>query len=302
MNKRICAVVVTFNRKQLLEKCISSIRMQSRSVDAIVVINNSSGGETQNWLKEQSDLIVITQNNSGGGGGFFSGILFAYDKGFDYIWCLDDDCIALPETLRNLMPAGPENFVRNSLILAETDRSEFAFGFYDYQEAEYYDSAEQVIDKTILHGAGFFNSTLLPRNIVAKAGYPNPDFFIYGDEYEYYLRILDMGIDVITFTSSIVLHPSQKYKYIGKGRLFHRYNYYRKISAEYFPRNLMAISYFYNQVNYRRVVKTFLFDLLGLLLIQKNFVLILIYIKSILKGPQFIRELKSKKYFRALDE
>ena len=48
--RRILAVVVTYNRKQLLEECLECLKRQTMSCDILVVDNASTDG-TGEWLK-----------------------------------------------------------------------------------------------------------------------------------------------------------------------------------------------------------------------------------------------------------
>ena len=41
MNKRIAAIVITFNRIEFLKELINALRHQTRKLDAIIVINNN---------------------------------------------------------------------------------------------------------------------------------------------------------------------------------------------------------------------------------------------------------------------
>ena len=62
--EKIYAVVVTFNRLELLKRNIDSLR-QNHPIERIIVVNNGSTDGTREWLSEQSDLLVITQENVG---------------------------------------------------------------------------------------------------------------------------------------------------------------------------------------------------------------------------------------------
>jgi GT2 family glycosyltransferase len=84
-NFKIAAVVVTFNRLELLKICITALREQTRKLDEIIVINNSSSDGSLEWFFEQNDLTLITQQNSGGTGSFHTRIKTAYEKGYDWI-------------------------------------------------------------------------------------------------------------------------------------------------------------------------------------------------------------------------
>ena len=60
---KITAVVVTYNRRELLIRCIEHLRKQTVKLDNIIVINNGSTDGTDVWLDSQIDLDVIHQEN-----------------------------------------------------------------------------------------------------------------------------------------------------------------------------------------------------------------------------------------------
>ena len=72
----IFAVIVTYNRLDLLKKCIDAVLYQTQKVKKIIVFNNSTDG-TQNYLSSlHSEQIyaIHSKKNVGGAGGFFYGI------------------------------------------------------------------------------------------------------------------------------------------------------------------------------------------------------------------------------------
>ena len=93
--KSICAVVVTYNRKHLLLKCLESLKKQVYPIDHIIVVNNASTDGTidflvQNqWNNSEKFTLMTLDCNQGGAGGFYAGIEFAHKQGFDYIWLMD---------------------------------------------------------------------------------------------------------------------------------------------------------------------------------------------------------------------
>ena len=103
MNK-VCAVVVTFNRKKLLSKCINSIKTQTYPCDVLVINNNSSDNTTE-YLIENKINHVNLKKNLGGAGGFNVGIKTAIEKGYEYVWVMDDDCIPKDDSLEKLINA-----------------------------------------------------------------------------------------------------------------------------------------------------------------------------------------------------
>src|SRR4051812_18940095 len=99
----VAAVLVTYNRLSDLKKCLNTLRQQTRPLDTIFVINNGSTDGTTEWLTTQLDLQVINQANLGGAGGFATGIDTAYQGGYTWLWCMDDDCLGAPDALEKLL-------------------------------------------------------------------------------------------------------------------------------------------------------------------------------------------------------
>ena len=59
----IIAVVVTYNRIELLKRTVRCLQ-QNKPVSSIVVVNNGSTDATAEWLKTQSGLTVINHKIS----------------------------------------------------------------------------------------------------------------------------------------------------------------------------------------------------------------------------------------------
>ena len=55
----VAAVIVTYNRIDMLKKTIDAVRSQSTPPHCIIVINNGSTDSTPQWLAQQKDIIAI---------------------------------------------------------------------------------------------------------------------------------------------------------------------------------------------------------------------------------------------------
>lgn len=205
--ERIAAVVVTYNRLNDLKKCLSSLQEQTRRPDTIYVINNGSTDGTGDWLSHQTGLTVITQTNLGGAGGFATGIDRAHQDRYDWIWCMDDDCLAAPDALEQLMRSpniGP--CVKNCLSINVENKSELAF--YAYRPNKTLRYVTDMTPYEMIYGvASFFNGTLIHSDVVQAVGIPDKRLFIWGDEAEYLTRIQKMGFPVATIPKSVFYHP-----------------------------------------------------------------------------------------------
>lgn len=202
---KIAAVVVTYNRLNLLKKCINAIKNQTRKVDEIIVINNGSTDGTLEWLTKQNDLTVITQENSGSAGGQYTGIKTAYEKGYDWIWCMDDDCFPYPDCLENQLVddyytiSGPrvvDYNLENVWDYSQFDKPKFYMKIYEKLKIPY---------KTIP-----FNGFLVSNKVVELIGFPIKELFINCDDVEYSYRAYKYGIKLVYKPKALLLHPKRK--------------------------------------------------------------------------------------------
>jgi len=281
----VAAVVVTFNRLELLKKCVHSLREQTRKLDEIIVVNNSSNDGTLDWLNSQDDLTVITQENSGSAGGQHTGIKTAYEKGYDWIWCFDDDCFVENEALFRLVEFNPdEKTVLNCTVLSidKANAGKLAFALYDKNKNVLYRNIDD-FKSDIIPSANFFNGTFLNRNAIAKVGLPLKVLFIRGEEYEYLLRIQFAGFRVLTIKSSRVFHPAAE-KIIFDNRFF-RYQYLvlSPLKRYYTIRNLTFITRKYSDQRNITLFKIILLDMF-VMISKLKFSLMLIEIKGFISG------------------
>lgn len=103
MNSTV-AIVVTYNRKKLLEENINALLNQKYKCD-ILVIDNASTDGTDKMVSEFNDgriIYVNTGKNLGGAGGFSFGVKKAIEKGYEFGWIMDDDSIANENALESL--------------------------------------------------------------------------------------------------------------------------------------------------------------------------------------------------------
>jgi len=173
----IAVIVVTYNRLELLKNCIYAIRNQSFNNFNIIVVNNGSTDGTDVWLKSQNDIDIICQDNIGGSGGFHNGIEYAYKRGYDYFWIMDDDGVPSNDCLEKLFAIAQHGFhyIAPNLIT--------------FDGKNHFDNITKVDEQVISHIGGPFNAILLSRKLISRVGLPNIHYFIWGDEYEFVNRV-----------------------------------------------------------------------------------------------------------------
>ncbi len=224
---RIAAVVVTYNRKALLAECLSALQQQEGASCDILVVNNASTDGTEAMLAAQfPDVQVLTlEKNSGGAGGFCAGMKQAVEAGYDRIWIMDDDTIPTPGALAALVQTDQQLTEAACLEHPEFDPDkDAAFGFLSSTvewsdgslckmnrqtlkkgaaeinkgtaeankgAAETNKGAAETGNSLLPIAAATFVSLYFPAAVVRKMGLPIADYFIWGDDKEYTLRLSD---------------------------------------------------------------------------------------------------------------
>lgn len=214
---KVLACVVTYNRLDLLKNCIWAIRSQTKKPDLILVVNNGSRDGTKDWLEEQKDLISIHQENSGGAGGFYTAIQYGVENSYDWLWLMDDDGVPDKNALEELLKHTHKNVsALNSLVVSPKDSNILSFGlpvldskgfprfWFSIKDLKKLKKLSK--DKETYPLGSFFNGTLIRREAVLKVGNIYKNFFIWGDEFEYALR-LNRYAPVLTVFSAVHFHP-----------------------------------------------------------------------------------------------
>jgi GT2 family glycosyltransferase len=220
--EKIAAVVVTYNRKQLLKECLDALLSQTRPLDSIILIDNASTDGTLEFLKESGYLdnpkidYVRLPENTGGAGGFYEGVKRGYEKGYDWLWLMDDDGKPLKDTLELLLKGAKENNLKviNAVSVSDLNEKTLSFGDKKFKKVEDLKKHPSFKNDILWNIAGPFNGGLIHREVVKIVGYPNKNYFIYGDDVDYFFRIkkfFKIGI----YVKALFLHPPCKLKKIN---------------------------------------------------------------------------------------
>ena len=190
---RVAAVVVTYNRKECLLRCISALRSQQGAVTDILVVDNASTDGTADALSELVESGVIryrnTGENIGGAGGFNVGMRWAVELGYDRLWVMDDDCIPDPDALAALVAAdrrlgGDYGFL--SGIAYWKDGSPCLM---NVQKTDLWHKLEDYTSPLVPVVMATFVSAFIPADRVREIGLPIREFFIWSDDLEYTRRL-----------------------------------------------------------------------------------------------------------------
>jgi len=246
----VCAVVVTYNRKNLLLECLGALLKQTKPIDAMYIIDNFSSDGTPETLKENGYITnlppddisepwekefevknltdgkpikihyVRMNENTGGAGGFYEGAKRGYEKGYDWLWLMDDDVrphidalSALLQTEAKLKERNKSNILIPVRLWEDGSLTEFAALKYNLSTAfcmpskvkvsvnAVYDQCSQLPEyQEVMDFA--FEGPLIPREAVEIVGLPSKEYFIYGDDTDYAFRLRRAGFRLILVSNA----------------------------------------------------------------------------------------------------
>lgn len=211
------AVVVTYNRLDKLKVSLRSFSQQNLLPEKVIVVDNCSTDGTGLFLdklSKENDLfqVIHLQQNIGGSGGFYEGMKAMLLTDVEWMSLSDDDAsfkedyfslinekikenesvLAFTGTVRY-----PDQNVQldqrgritnwNHIKVTEVNINEYKSDFY--------------VDQLTFCGA-FVNSKL-----VKKIGLPEKDYFIWGDDIEYSVR-LRKYTKILNITKAVLIHDS----------------------------------------------------------------------------------------------
>lgn len=238
----ISAVVVTYNRKEMLMGCVEKILSQSVSVKNLYIIDNASTDGTKDdlgklgVLDDSRVLYFNTGANLGGAGGFYFGLDKVKLDDTDWVWIMDDDVFPEENALEELLIHSDESFSYlascvygmngEAMNVPVVNTCISSSGYPDW----YFNLKNNMVKIT----SATFVSLLINKKAVREVGLPCKDYFIWGDDTEYTLRLTKyFGPAYIVGTSSVV----HMRKIIHSLRIEKEDNFNRISNAFYLFRN-----------------------------------------------------------------
>ncbi len=220
MEAKISAVIVTRDRKQELDECISSLYNSSLKPFEVLVIDNHSETPVSSWLLKKFPKVKIfrTDKNVGAAAGRNIGIVNA--KG-DYYLFMDDDAYAhkdmikyMMEVFRKKKDAGvvqPKvmDKDRKNLVQGAGHRMNMltgmarAWGLMEPDHGQY----DHIRKIPMVGGICIFK-----KEVIDKIGMFDEDYFIPYEDTDLSYRALKAGYGVYCYGKAAAYHPSKKMK------------------------------------------------------------------------------------------
>ncbi len=207
-------IVVTYNRKECLQKLLLSLINQSYKPKYILIFDNDSSDGTDLELinkgflnsnykitsineKKVNDISILYYKNNintGGSGGFAKAFKLSFGFEYDYLWVMDDDvkpnnnCLEIllsniDDTHEVVIPNRTCKLYDDYPIIGWDLKSKFKLLDNRKIEDKKCNSNVDVVDIT-------FEGPLFTHNIVTKVGIPDEKYFILFDDSDYAMRCL----------------------------------------------------------------------------------------------------------------
>jgi GT2 family glycosyltransferase len=208
-------VIVTYNRIDLLQECISYINSQAVAANHIIIVNNASTDGTATYLDSiKSNNVIIVKHlneNTGGAGGFYEALKIAASFDDDWVAIIDDDAML------------DANFMTQIKKASENNPFIHAFAGAVYQEGKIDTQHRQMIKRPGFFGKRIpefnyeksyfdckfasFCGLVIRTSLIKQIGLPRKEYFIWNDDIEYCLRICKKTL-IRVIPAAIVNHKA----------------------------------------------------------------------------------------------
>lgn len=208
-------IIVTFNAMKWVDRCLTSLEEVKVDHDVFVVDNLSTDG-TQDYIKKHYPNVIFYPNkeNTGFGAANNIGLQMALDKGYDYVYLLNQDawikegCI---EELITVQKKHPEFGILSPVQIQANGKDidkNFNLNVCSYQANPnftsdlYFHNLKDVYEVPDIMAAHW----LISRECFIKVGGFSPAFKQYGEDNNYNERVRYHGYKIGFVPSAIGIH------------------------------------------------------------------------------------------------
>jgi len=212
---KITVILVNYNSYSDTLECVHSLKQIDYCKFDIVIVDNGSGDkgllEKDTYLNETT-TILYSKNNGGFSYGNNVGIKYALDKGADYVLLLNNDTIVEPDFLTKLLDCAQKKgacgiVTGQSRYYSRPDEINFRGGKFNYKlgTPEYVDPhVEEEVREDITFATGCL--LLIPKSTIIKVGFLDESFFMYGEDTDYCMRVLQAGLKIYYCDDAVIYH------------------------------------------------------------------------------------------------
>jgi len=249
---KVLISVLNWQHYQNTIECVYSLLNSDFKNFEIIIIDNNSPNDSYNQLVNTfPDLRIIkSKSNNGYASGHKISVEIAINANAELIWVLNNDLLVENNSLSELINAylAKKEAIYGSITLQSKNpdivdfggglspkNEDYIFSFNLYKGCKFNDlPSEEIREVQSVEGS----SMLIPVSVIKKYGFMKTDFFMYGEETDYCLRMKKHGICSFVVRSSLVLHKNAG-SFEGSEKIsiipayYRRRNYIRLLKEHY---------------------------------------------------------------------
>jgi rhamnosyltransferase len=214
---RVLAHVQTFNDADIIDRPIEALLQQTRPVEGILVVDNASIDGTLDQPSVKNATVLRHQQNLGTSGAVVSGLRFALEQDYDWIWVFDCDSVPEPDALEKLLdlyasfsPRLQEETAVLSCLPYNVSDGAPMHGYRFDQRG----STRVALGPEQCYYPYHFNiwsGCLYRLAAVRRVGLPNPDYVLDWGEGEYGYRLMKAGYKAFIRQDAVLHHNIRGY-------------------------------------------------------------------------------------------
>lgn len=203
--QRICVIIPMFGQEEYTRKCIDSCMKHAGIVHDILVVDDCSPTP---FVDERVNIIRLAEN-SGFTAATNAGILWAQDRGYEFVHLLNNDTEGLPNFIKILLDILDAD---ESVAIASSARIYPKGGVVELYGADLIRGFQivmkesELIEDTIQCNWVPVCSSLIRMSVIRELGLLNKRMRNHSSDLEYCLRIKIAGYTIVVDTRSKVLH------------------------------------------------------------------------------------------------
>lgn len=208
-------IIATYNGENHIHECLNSLRT-SNYLHRVVIVDNNSQDDTIKIIQTEYPEVELIklEYNVGFGKANNIGIKYAYEKGADYFFLLNQDAYVQENTFSELVYAEKRNVGFGILSPLHLNGNGDHFDYLFSKMALPSISSSIILDFCFksqpkdVYSCGFVNAAawLVTRKCIDEVGIFDPLFHHYGEDEEYINRVLARRILVGISPSTHIRH------------------------------------------------------------------------------------------------
>lgn len=220
MSRKTAIIVLNWNGIDDTIECLESLKKITYPSYEVVVVDNASSGDDVDVLRRRYGsgiTLIANDKNLGFSGGNNVGMKYAMGGGADFLVLLNNDAVVDPEFLTEIAKCAEERpqagIIGGKIYYYDFPNRLQSVGgnvnwllgrFKHYGEREDKGQFENVASRDFVYA----NGMLIRREVVEKISYLDATFFFGIEEYDYCIRAIRAGFEVLYVPTSKIWHKA----------------------------------------------------------------------------------------------